>query len=202
MTLSVTRLGRRFGLSRSTLLYYDRIGLLSPSERSHAGYRVYGERDVKRLKAICRYREIGLTLAHIRELLDGASGRTAEILEARLDQLNAEIEQLREQQRIIVRLLADPKKLRRARALDKDGWVALLRATGLDDAGMHRWHVEFERMAPKAHQTSYSPLDCHPPRLRAFAEDRGCLEPTTRPGRSVRPTNSMRENQMSRDDRV
>lgn len=162
MSLSVSRLGRRFGLSRSALLYYDRIGLLSPSARSRAGYRVYGERDAKRLEAICRYREIGLSLDQIRELLDGATGRAAELLEARLDQLNTEIERLREQQRIIVRLLADPKKLRRARAIDKDGWVAILRAAGLDDAGMHRWHVEFERMAPKAHRDFLQSLGLPP----------------------------------------
>jgi DNA-binding transcriptional MerR regulator len=152
MSLSVSRLGKRFGLSRTALLYYDRIGLLSPSGRSRAGYRVYNDDDARRLEAICRYREIGLSLEHIKELLAGASGRTGELLEARLDQLNAEIERLREQQRIIVRLLANPKKLRRARAIDKAGWVAILRAAGLDDAAMHRWHIEFERTAPQAHQ--------------------------------------------------
>jgi DNA-binding transcriptional MerR regulator len=152
MSLSISQLGRRFGLSRSTLLYYDRIGLLSPSERSTSGYRVYGEGDAKRLQAICRYREIGLSLAQVRELLEGSTGRVAQILEARLDQLNAEIERLREQQRIIVRLLANPKKLRGARAIGKDGWVAILRAAGLDETAMHRWHVEFERMAPNAHE--------------------------------------------------
>ena len=155
MSQSISRLGKDFGLSRSTLLYYDRIGLLSPSQRTRAGYRVYGEGDARRLEAICRYREIGLSLEQIGALLDAEprkSARTSEILEARLDQLNAEIERLREQQRIIVRLLASPKKLRGARAIDKDRWVAILRAAGLDDAAMHRWHVEFERMAPKAHQ--------------------------------------------------
>lgn len=152
MSQSVGRLGKQFGLSRSTLLYYDRIGLFSPSERSPSGYRLYGERDAARLESICRYREIGLGLEQIRELLDGAAGRTAELLEARLDQLNAEIERLREQQRIIVRLLVNRKKLRGARAIDKERWVAILRAAGLDDAAMHRWHVEFERMAPNAHQ--------------------------------------------------
>ena len=152
MTFSISRLGRRFGLSRSTLLYYDRIGLLAPSKRSAAGYRVYGEADVKRLEAICRYREIGLSLKQIGDLVGGATGRTALLLEARLDRLNDEIERLREQQRVIVRLLANPKKLRNARAMDKDRWVAILRAAGLDDAAMHRWHVEFERAAPTAHQ--------------------------------------------------
>jgi len=152
MNLSVGRLAGRFGLSRSTLLYYDRIGLLAPSKRSAAGYRVYGDGDVRRLEAICRYREVGLGLKQIGELLGGATSRTAELLEARLDRLNDEIERLREQQRIIVRLLANPKKLRRGRAIDKDRWVAILRAAGLDDAAMHRWHVEFERAAPAAHQ--------------------------------------------------
>jgi DNA-binding transcriptional MerR regulator len=133
-------------------LYYDRIGLFSPSARSAAGHRFYGEQAVRRLEAICRYREAGLTLQQIGELLGGATDRTSQILEARLDQLNVEIERLREQQRIVVRLLADPKKLRGARAMDKDRWVAILRAAGLDDAAMHRWHVEFERMAPNAHQ--------------------------------------------------
>lgn len=150
MSLSVGALGKRFGLSRSALLYYDRIGLLSPSGRSASGYRLYSERDVKRLEAICRYREIGLGLDQIRELL-GATGRRVELLEARLDQLNAEIQRLREQQRVIVRLLARPARLSGTRSLDKDGWVAILRAAGLDDDAMHRWHVEFERMAPEAH---------------------------------------------------
>jgi DNA-binding transcriptional MerR regulator len=179
VSLSVSRLGKRFGLSRSALLYYDRIGLLSPSGRSRAGYRIYGDGDARRLEAICRYRGIGLSLDQIRELLDGATGRTAELLEARLDQLNAEIERLREQQRIIVRLLADPKKLRRARAIDKAGWVAVLRAAGLDDAGMRRWHVEFERMAPRAHQDFLQSLGLPPgeiARIRRWsraAEDHG-----------------------------
>jgi MerR family transcriptional regulator, thiopeptide resistance regulator len=152
MSESVSRLARRFGLSRTALLYYDRLGLLSPSERSPAGYRLYGEADARRLEAICRYRQVGLSLEQIGEVLGGAKGEVAEQLERRLDALNAEIDRLREQQRIIVRLLNDPGKLRRARAIDKAGWVAILRSAGLDDAAMHRWHVEFERMAPRAHQ--------------------------------------------------
>jgi DNA-binding transcriptional MerR regulator len=152
MSFSVGVLGRRFGLSRTALLYYDRVGLLSPSARSRAGYRLYSEVDAKRLAAICRYREIGLSLEQIRGLLDGSTNRVAELLEARLDQLNAEIELLREQQRVIVRLLASPEKLRRSRTMDKARWVAILRAAGLDDDAMHRWHIEFERMAPAAHR--------------------------------------------------
>ena len=168
MSESVGRLARRFGLSRSALLYYDRIGLLSPSGRTDAGYRIYDARDAKRLEAICRYREAGIPLEQMGELLKGAAGRTETLLEAQLDHLNAEIERLREQQRIIVRLLANPRKLRGARAMDKERWVAILRAAGFDDAAMHRWHVEFERMAPTAHQDFLESLGLPKPEVASI----------------------------------
>jgi MerR family transcriptional regulator, thiopeptide resistance regulator len=176
VNLSVGRLGERFGLSRSTLLYYDRIGLLSASERSRSGYRLYTESDVRRLETICRYREVGLSLERIGELLDKPNGRTTELLEARLDQLSTEIARLREQQRIIVRLLSNPKTRRRARAIDKEGWVAILRAAGLDEAAMRRWHVEFETMAPEAHQDFLESLGLWPAevaRIRRLGFHRG-----------------------------
>lgn len=69
---TISALGRRFGLSRSTLLYYDRIGLLRPGGRSAKAYRHYGEAEVARLEQICLYRRAGVPLAEIRRLLDGA----------------------------------------------------------------------------------------------------------------------------------
>ena len=49
MALTVGRLAKRFGLSRSTLLYYDRLGLLCPSGRSGGDYRLYEDADAQRL---------------------------------------------------------------------------------------------------------------------------------------------------------
>ena len=63
-------LARRHGLSRATLLYYDRIGLLKPSARRTNGYRHYAPRDDERLRQICLYRQTGLPLADIRRLFD------------------------------------------------------------------------------------------------------------------------------------
>jgi len=148
---TVGRLARRFGLSRSTLLYYHSIGVLRPSARSEANYRVYTEADAARLEAICRYRKAGLALQEIRSLLDAPDDRTAAILERRLEALNDEIGQLREQQRVVVRLLRSRALRRETRSMDKAGWVAILRATGLGEEEMLRWHVEFERRAPEAH---------------------------------------------------
>ena len=98
-------LARSVGLARSTLLYYDRIGLLPPSRRSATRYRLYGEEARERLEAICTYRRVGLGLAEIRTLLEARGGRTVALLTSRLERLNAEIAGLREQQRVIVRLL-------------------------------------------------------------------------------------------------
>jgi DNA-binding transcriptional MerR regulator len=148
---TVGSLARRFGLSRSTLLYYGRIGLLQPSGRSRANYRLYTEADAQRLALICTYREAGLPLRDIRQVLD-AEGSTTEVLRSRLEELNQEIARLREQQRVVLGLLSNPVYLREARTLDKGRWVDILRASGLDEEGMRRWHVEFERMSPEAHQ--------------------------------------------------
>lgn len=149
---TVGRLASRYGLSRSTLLYYDRIGLLSPGHRSDAGYRLYTDTDVARLEKILLFRDVGLPLEAIAELLDSRRGSLGEALEERLSRVNDEIADLRRQQELILRLLKDGKAARRARVMDKKGWTALLRATGLDDADMERWHAEFERLAPEAHQ--------------------------------------------------
>lgn len=151
-SLTVGRLARRFGLSRSTLLYYDRIGLLRPSGRSGANYRRYAPEQAERLAQICRYRTAGLPLGDIARILSSGGGEVAAVLERRLVELNREIARLRAQQDVIVRILRRPSLRRRVRGLDRDGWVAILRAAGLDDAAMATWHREFERLAPEAHQ--------------------------------------------------
>ena len=63
--ITVGRLAKRFGLSRSTLLYYDSIGLLRPTGRSAKGYRLYSEDDAARLEKICLYRQTGLSLDEV-----------------------------------------------------------------------------------------------------------------------------------------
>ena len=69
-SLTIRALANKFGLSRSTLLYYDRMGLLCPSGRSEAGYRLYSATDVARLQRLVLYREARLPLERIRQLLD------------------------------------------------------------------------------------------------------------------------------------
>jgi len=148
----ISQLAREYGLSRSTLLYYDRIGLLRPTIRSRANYRVYSQADRRRLAQICRYRRTGMSLETIATILAAPRKRTVQALERRLEALNREIQALRTQQQTIVNLLKDRSLLAGTRVLDKRRWVAVLREAGLDDAAMGQWHVAFERMSPEAHQ--------------------------------------------------
>lgn len=149
---TVTRLAREWGLSRSTLLYYESLGLVTPASRTAAGYRCYGEHEAERLARVCAYREAGLSLDAIRRLLDGPELAQAGVFRQRLDEINREIARLREQQALLVRLLESEAATKETRVLDKARWVAMLREAGADEAMMTRWHETFEAQAPEAHQ--------------------------------------------------
>ncbi|MBU0653699.1 MAG: hypothetical protein KJ914_01045 [Gammaproteobacteria bacterium] len=81
--------------------------------------------------------------------LDGVSGIS---WERHLQALNSDISRLRQQQQVIVRLLDSASALKDSRTMSKQRWVEMLRAAGLDDAGMRKWHSEFEQRSPEAHQ--------------------------------------------------
>lgn len=58
------------GVTVRALHHYDRLGLLRPSSRTRAGYRLYGERDVARLEQIIALKFIGFSLKEIKTILD------------------------------------------------------------------------------------------------------------------------------------
>lgn len=70
---SVGTVARLAGVTIRTLHHYGEIGLLVPSDRSPAGYRLYSDADLDRLGRILYYRELGFTLDAITALLDDAS---------------------------------------------------------------------------------------------------------------------------------
>ena len=68
-TRTVGRVADEYGVTVRTLHHYDEVGLLVPSERSHAGYRLYTEADVDRLARIVVCRRLGFSLDEVAELL-------------------------------------------------------------------------------------------------------------------------------------
>jgi MerR family transcriptional regulator, thiopeptide resistance regulator len=147
----ITELARKLGLSRSTLLYYDRIGLLTPSGRSEAGYRLYSLNDRDRLATICSFRQAGLTIKDIRRVLLTDVDANSAVLQRRMRELGDEIRTLQTQQHLLGKMLQVQSLGELPVTVDKQAWIEMLRAAGMDEAAMRRWHTEFERRAPEAH---------------------------------------------------
>lgn len=59
----------RTGLSLRTIRYYEEVGLISPSARSHGGFRLYTESDIARLMVVKRMKPLGFSLDEMRDLL-------------------------------------------------------------------------------------------------------------------------------------
>jgi DNA-binding transcriptional MerR regulator len=82
------------------LRYYERVGLLEPVGRSESGYRLYDEGSIDRLRFIKGLQRMGLRLGDIKELLDVRDrgtcpcGHTRVLVEQRLVEVQAEIDQL------------------------------------------------------------------------------------------------------------
>jgi DNA-binding transcriptional MerR regulator len=121
--LKVGELARHTGLTVRTLHHYDAIGLLAPSARSEAGYRLYNAADIGRLHAIQALRLLGLPLAEIGGLLSADSGSLPTIIQrqiASLDQQIAQATVLRERLALLEERLAEGAQP------DMKDWLATL----------------------------------------------------------------------------
>lgn len=68
-------------VSVRTLHHYDHIGLLSPSEVSDSGYRIYGEAELARLQQILFFKEMDFSLEKVKRILDDPDFNEEEALE-------------------------------------------------------------------------------------------------------------------------
>jgi DNA-binding transcriptional MerR regulator len=111
MALTVSALADQASLSPDTVRYYERVGLLPKPARSAAGYRLYDQTAVARLRLIKGAQRAGLRLREIGELLQVADqgqcpcGHTETLLRQRLAEVRAELDRLRALEADLVRLL-------------------------------------------------------------------------------------------------
>ena len=121
------------GVSIRALQYYDRIGLLRPSARTEAGYRLYAEADLARLQQILLFRELEFPLKQIKTILDSpgfdrdrALEQQIELLKLKKEHLQALIDHarsIREKGEKSMDFTAfDTKKLDEYRKQARDAW--------------------------------------------------------------------------------
>jgi len=82
MAFTVGELAKLTGVTVRALHHYDELGLVRPSGRSAAGYRLYEEQDVLRLQQVLLYRELGLALEQIAAVIDDPAFSRGEALRA------------------------------------------------------------------------------------------------------------------------
>jgi DNA-binding transcriptional MerR regulator len=87
MEYTVQKLGLLAGVSTRTLRYYDEIGILKPARINSSGYRIYGQTEVDKLQQILFYKELGLHLDKIKEIVNSPSFNAAKALSEHREQL-------------------------------------------------------------------------------------------------------------------
>ncbi len=94
MEYTVQKLANLSGISTRTLRYYDEIGILKPARINSSGYRIYGQKEVDRLQQILFYRELGISLDSIKEIVTSPSFDGAKALKEHREKLLEKRQQL------------------------------------------------------------------------------------------------------------
>lgn len=84
------------GVSVRTLHHYDELGLVEPSARSDAGYRLYDHADLERLQEVLTLRALGLPLAEVGAVLDDPTHDRMQVLREQAKRLRDERDRLGE----------------------------------------------------------------------------------------------------------
>ncbi len=119
-TWKVGDLARQTGITVRTLHHYDQIGLLTPSERSGTGYRLYTKDDVVRMQQIMSMRQLDFSLEEIRDCLSNPDFSPLHVVDLHLSRLR---EQIEVQQRLQDRLEALATHLRTAEILSAEEFI-------------------------------------------------------------------------------
>lgn len=123
MLLKIGELARLTGLTVRTLHHYDSIGLLSPSARTQAGYRLYQRGDMDRLHRIMALRRFGLSLAEIATSLAGTDLPLSAIVAKQIAMLD---QQLAQAASLRTRLLVLQTQLEQGQQPELADWLSTM----------------------------------------------------------------------------
>lgn len=132
MLIQAGELARRAGITVRTLHHYEHIGLLTPSSRSAAGYRLYNLADVKRLHMIQVLAKAGMTLAAIKDYLARETRPLHILLDEQISLLDA---QMRTIQTLRQQLLMLKRGMESGSEPDLESWLLTLELTNM----YNRW---------------------------------------------------------------
>ncbi|ABW26587.1 MerR family transcriptional regulator [Acaryochloris marina] len=127
VSMKVGELAQQTGVSVRTLHHYDKIGLLSPSRRTEAGYRLYGDDDIIRLQQIVSLRQLGFSLAQIQDCLNQNEFSPHDVVQLHLSKLKEHIEL----QQLYARLEIIASQLQSTEAISIQDFLQLIEVTNM-----------------------------------------------------------------------
>lgn len=163
MLLKIGELAKRTGLTIRALHHYDAIGLLTPSVRSDAGYRLYDRADVARLHRIQALRALDLSLNEIGALLSGEGADLHTVIRQQITALERQLAQAAE---LRDRLTALDAQLAGESEPDLEDWLSTL---GL--MAMHRQYFTQDEIDDLRRRKARSNLHAQWPGLVAQVRD-------------------------------
>ena len=95
-TMTVGEVSTLLGVSVRALHHWDESGLVHPSRRSDAGYRLYCETDIMRIQQVLVYRQTGMSLADIKEVLDEPGADAVTHLRRQRELLQGQVSRLQQ----------------------------------------------------------------------------------------------------------
>lgn len=123
---TVSQVARRTGMTVRTLHHYESKGLLVPSQRSAAGYRLYGETELCRLQHIVSLKALGFSLAEIHECLGADAPSLAEALTRQIGRLRVNLVR---QQELLQRLEHIARCINSGEPVDGDSLLSSIEAS-------------------------------------------------------------------------
>lgn len=159
----IRELAKKYNLTRTALLHYDKIGLLKSSQYSEAGYRLYTDKDEECLKKIVLFRSMGIPLSKIKELITSKQSRLTNVLMKRLDEINREIDEKKNQQGKIIELLSKVNELEKYINPEDKDLKQFPILFGIDPV---KWHINFENISPEMHRKFLKILNKIPEKLK------------------------------------
>ncbi|HLG18143.1 MAG TPA: heavy metal-responsive transcriptional regulator [Blastocatellia bacterium] len=105
--LKIGELALAAGVSADTVRYYERLNLLPRASRTRAGYRLYSNADLERLRFVKQAQIFGFSLDEIKEILPGREAglsecrRVHDLVGSKLEEVNARLAELRAFRRLL-----------------------------------------------------------------------------------------------------
>jgi len=151
---TIKELSKKSGLSRTALLYYESIGLFAPEARSESNYRLFGEDSLKRLDRICMYRDAGVPLSEIVQILSYEHDVEREVLERTLSMLNQKAQEIKaSQEKISAMLHQEAIPLISFSGSEIKSFMDILEPLGIDEDVYLQFHEILEENSPESHRS-------------------------------------------------